>query len=137
MCFGLLWAGSWKAQAADHQPEGQELIFADGFEDGTFFQWTGAEFGASDQAPPEPFLESPEGPAIYNVDNTSISLGYFDMDSGIELTSLWLELDGVDLLPGCTVDGESATCPSGSLTLRGHDISASIWDQAGNRTLGT
>ena len=118
-------------------PEGPTPIFSDDFESGTYFRWSAAEFGAADTEAPVIFLRAPERPAVYNEDRPGIELGYFDLDSGLELSSLEVALDGVDLLPGCTVGADSVICTSGPLALGTHEITASIWDLAGNRDAGT
>ncbi len=130
-----LLAGS-SASRAQNGPEGLAPIFLDGFESGDYFGWSAAEFGAADNTPPEIFLLAPPRPAVYNEDSPPIEVGYFDLDSGIEPAGLRLAVDGADLLPGCTVGADSASCPSGPLALGAHEITASVWDLAGNRSTG-
>lgn len=59
-------------------------------------------------------------------------LDYSDGGSGLDLASLSIALDGVDLLPACTLGPNSATCQTQPLGGGQHTVSASISDLAGN-----
>lgn len=135
--LGILFLFFSSFLAAQSGPEGLMPIFSDDFERGSYFGWSGAEFGAADGEEPEIFLLAPARSAVYNEDSPQLEVGYFDLDSGIEPASFRLELDGADLLPQCTVGPDVASCPSGPLSLGTHEIRASIWDSAGNRGSGS
>ena len=66
-----------------------------------------------------------------------IELSFFDYASGIALDSLRIELDGIDLLPSCTVEPSRATCPTTALAEGAHTVRASVFDLAGNSVRST
>lgn len=117
-------------------PEGRELFFAEGFESGSYFGWDRAELGAADGDAPVVYLQEPARPAVYNDDSPEIRVAFYDLDSEIDPASLRLELDGLDILSSCTLGADTASCPSGPLALGFHEITASLWDVAGNRGEG-
>lgn len=109
-------------------------IFADGFESGDYFEWSGARVGSSDETPPELAILSPAR-VLYNQPSPALELSFADADEGIAPGSFRLELDGVDLSAGCTVGESGASCPPPTLTPGAHRLSVVVWDRAGNRSV--
>ncbi|MCB1035272.1 MAG: IPT/TIG domain-containing protein, partial [Acidobacteria bacterium] len=136
LALGVIYLPSPLPAVAQTGPEGPTPIFSDDFENGNYFNWSGAQFGAADVEDPEIFLLEPARPAVYNEDRPLIEVGYFDLDAGIEPASFRLTLDGTDLLAACTVAPDTASCPSGPLAVGMHEVRASVWDLAGNRSVG-
>jgi len=98
-------------------------IFSDGFETGDLSRW-------SSHAPTSP----PGGPPTLTLagPRLAVDVTYTDALSGVDLTTLAIDIDGVDLLPNCEVGAALATCTSPNLAKGDHVITASISDLAGN-----
>jgi glucodextranase-like protein/Big-like domain-containing protein len=61
-----------------------------------------------------------------------IVVAYTDATSGVNLGSLRVSLDAVDITAGCAAGPASAACASPALAAGSHSLAASIRDQAGN-----
>ncbi|MHB8793781.1 MAG: hypothetical protein ACYC6O_10670, partial [Thermoleophilia bacterium] len=69
------------------------------------------------------------------IDSTSVivSVGFADANSGIDVSSANISLDG-SALSGCTISATSVSCPVSGIAIGSHSISGSIADIAGNTT---
>lgn len=62
----------------------------------------------------------------------TVRISYHDLDSGLDIDSLVLRLDGTDVSTTCDRGSSSATCGPLELSDGAHDLSAQISDRAGN-----
>ena len=66
--------------------------------------------------------------------NPEVQLQYSDAGSGIALSSLVVEVDGIPVTTACQIGAASAVCPSPTLSVGSHQVDARISDLAGNET---
>jgi len=66
-----------------------------------------------------------------NTDYTTVSIDYFDAGSGVDASSVSVELDG-NPLSGCIITAGSAGCDVVGLSPGAHSIGGSVADMAGN-----
>jgi RHS repeat-associated protein len=85
---------------------------------------------AVDTRPPDLSLEPPDG-SLLNTASILLTITYGDDESGVNLASLRVELDGVDSTALFTVTTTSASYQA-YLVEGPHSLSATIEDQAGN-----
>ncbi|MGB6365514.1 MAG: Ig-like domain-containing protein, partial [Thermoanaerobaculia bacterium] len=93
-------------------------------------------FGAGDDTPPEIAIASP-GELVVNDTTPEIVVTYTDADSGVDLATLRITLNGTDVLPECVVGPASTTCEPQPLAPGQHTIGAFIDDQAGLTGMAT
>ena len=89
------------------------------------------ETGAGDLTPPTIAITAPSE-TVVDDDSPEISLTYVDADSGVDLASLRLLVNGQDITAECIVEAASATCQAPTLPTGQHTVQASISDVAGN-----
>ena len=81
--------------------------------------------------PPLLDVLSPTG-TLQDDTNPQIQLQYSDAGSGIALSSLVVEVDGIPVTSACQAGAASAVCPSPTLAAGSHQVDAQISDLAGN-----
>ncbi len=86
-----------------------------------------------DTTPPTLAITAPGSSVVVNDRTPSIVVAYADSESGVDLRSLVVRLDGVELGP-CTVSLDRAGCDTAPLAAGPHQIAAEIQDMAGNTT---
>ncbi len=85
----------------------------------------------ADETPPVIAVTAPADPFI-NDASPEIILTYSDDDSGVDLATLSVRLDEIDLTPLCITGFSGAVCPSPELSEGSHTVFASVSDVAGN-----
>lgn len=85
----------------------------------------------ADTAPPTVIVISPRDSVLDDL-QPEIRIEYLDENSGVDVATLNLSLDGFDLLPNCVVAEEATTCTASPLDAGSHLIEASVQDLAGN-----
>lgn len=88
---------------------------------------------AGDTTQPLLSLAAP-APVVADRGAPEIRISYSDAGSGIDLSTVWVTLDGFDIISTCIVGTASATCAPGLLSLGQHSLSASVADRAGNQS---
>lgn len=88
----------------------------------------------TDEVPPFLDIPSPRG-LVEGETRPRITVRYSDVESGIDLASLRISLDGVDLLPHCQVSPGIAVCDPPPLTQGKHEVAAEVRDRQGNRSV--
>jgi len=76
-------------------------------------------------------ITAPVGPFLSDAE-PAIVVTYGDETSGVDLATLAVSVDGIDVTASCTVEAASATCASPPLAEGEHLFAASIADQTGN-----
>jgi PKD repeat protein len=89
------------------------------------------ESPAFDQVPPSLAITTPVHSVLINETRPQIGLSYSDGGSGVALSSLAVQVDGVAAV--CTPAATSATCLPALLAEGSHTITVSLRDQAGNQ----
>jgi hypothetical protein len=87
----------------------------------------------TDVTPPTLAFSSPSGQVTAG-SQVQIGVAYGDATSRVDLASLRVSLDGVDLTGSCTVAASSASCSAPPPALGSHGLAASVRDRAGNAT---
>lgn len=87
---------------------------------------------ADDTTPPTLQITAPSDAFVLNDPTPALAVTYADADSGVDLSSLRILLDGDALIATCTIGAASATCEAPPLTEGPHTVAAEIRDQAGN-----
>jgi hypothetical protein len=90
----------------------------------------------ADPQPPQLRLDPPEG-AVRNTATLLLMMTYQDAESGVDLTSVQMSLDGVDVTTLLTVTATQATYQTTTLPDGLHILEARLRDRAGNATQGT
>src|SRR5262249_14757151 len=90
---------------------------------------------AGETQPPQLSLDPPDG-ALRNTASQLLTMTYQDAESGVDLTSVRMSLDGVDVTSHLTVTATQATYQT-TLPDGLHHLEASLRDRAGNATQGT
>jgi len=85
-----------------------------------------------DTRPPEVEIVAP-GPSVEGTATVEVRVVYSDADSGVDLASVAVTLDGADLLASCEVAAAATTCQTPALAAGVHAIRADVADVAGNR----
>ncbi len=80
---------------------------------------------------PELNVNSPLEGVLFDQRSLNIAMGYSDATSGLDLSSVEVQLDG-GVLTGCTVEATFAACEVTDLAPGPHLMSASVRDLAGN-----
>jgi hypothetical protein len=86
---------------------------------------------ATDVTPPALAFTSPAGQVTAG-SRVQIGVAYGDATSGVDVASLRVSLDGVDLTGSCSVAASSAACSALPPALGSHALAASVRDRAGN-----
>lgn len=86
-----------------------------------------AQYG--DTTPPNVAITSPSGSTSSDV---TITATYDDVDSGINQSSVSVDLDGV-VLSGCVVGPDSVSCAASGLAEGLHQVSVHVQDNSGNQ----
>lgn len=84
-----------------------------------------------EQDPPLLEIVSPSGTVIDDV-NPPILLQYSDAGSGVAVSSLTVEVDGIPVSSSCQTEPSSAQCSSPPVAAGPHQVTATISDLAGN-----
>ena len=90
------------------------------------------EVSLGERRPPTLVLLAPSRAVLY--ESPTFELSYFDLESGLDLASLAVAVDGQDLLGACDVGESSAVCPT-SVAPGPHVFTASLADLEGNTAL--
>ncbi len=85
-----------------------------------------------DQEAPVLAISSPSSPLVMGSASPAIRVDYSDAGSGIDLSSLRVAIDGIDLGAQCQVGPSSATCQPSALARGPHSIAAQVADLRGN-----
>jgi hypothetical protein len=91
------------------------------------------QMGTGDVMPPVITNILPSG--ITNNNSPTISASYSDASSGVDTSTVVVNVDGSDL-SGCTVGAASVSCPASGLADGTHTINVNATDNAGNVGLG-
>lgn len=89
------------------------------------------------QVDPQPDVLAPEIAILDPEPGTvvgpqTVRIGYRDLDSGLDVDSLVLVIDGTDVSTSCSRGSSTAVCGPLDLAVGAHDLTASIRDNAGN-----
>lgn len=96
------------------------------------------EHPGADAVPPTIEITPPSGALLVNEPTPTLGVSYADGGSGVDLTTLRIFLDEVELTPTCTIGPAAATCEAPTLTAGTHTVSVELRDLAGNlRTAST
>jgi YD repeat-containing protein len=87
--------------------------------------------GPGDTTTPTLPLTTPSGEVIDDL-TPAIAVQYADTDTGIDLTTLRVLVDALDITPTCLITTTSATCEPPALGAGSHTASATLRDLAGN-----
>ena len=90
-----------------------------------------------DQDPPLLSIASPSEAILINVTAPQVVLEYSDAETGVDLSSLSVAIDGLDITGSCTVGPTSASCSSPDVGEGAHTVTAEISDLLGNLALST
>ncbi|MEM9557543.1 MAG: carboxypeptidase regulatory-like domain-containing protein [Acidobacteriota bacterium] len=93
------------------------LLFADGFETGDLSAW-----GA------------PQATVYTNDTTPAVVIVYSDAGVGVDLSTLRVSVDGVDILASCTVGPQRADCQAPELAEGPHPVAIELDDLLGNRS---
>ncbi len=97
------------------------------------FEFT-ALLARPDTSAPDLQISSPLDGTLVGDATPEIRVAYADDDSGPDLQSLLIEVDGVDLISWCQITADFAACESTTLASGSHSVVAEISDLAGNTT---
>ena len=89
------------------------------------------EENLSDIIPPVISIVFPDTTTVYT-SMIQVEIAFSDSESGVDLSSLEVFLDAIDITDSCSVEPNSATCGPRQLIEGHHTISAKIRDNAGN-----
>jgi len=131
--LGLVLLAFPPTASGQSDPEGLTPIFSDGFESGDYFSWSRAKTGSPDATVPDLEITEPVATVLFNQNTTLVTVLFADAESGIVLESLRIFADSFRLDPDCVVSTNSAECETPFLGAGSHELTASVWDQAGNR----
>ncbi|MFY9826793.1 MAG: DNRLRE domain-containing protein [Thermoanaerobaculia bacterium] len=90
------------------------------------------ESAANDQVSPGLAITSPSQPILVNEPAPTVVVAYSDGGSGVDLTTLQVQVDGQDATASCVTGPQSATCQASTLAAGNHTIQALLRDHAGN-----
>ncbi len=113
--------------AADDR--GGERIFTDSFELGHVSAWS--RFQPQDSAASTLDLIEPQQSLIFNDPTPAIVLGFRDPLSGVDLSSLSIQVDD-QVISGCRLSAHSAACEAPALDSGFHALQISLADRQGN-----
>lgn len=126
---GMAWAAS---EAVEEGPHAVELTVADLAGNPTTTDWSFTIDGTP------PTLTITEPPEVVTGDPTpSIVLAYDDILSGIDVTTLQVLVDDVDVTSSCTATTSGAICESQPLTDGFHTATVQVADVAGHTAWDT
>ncbi|MGH2689825.1 MAG: Ig-like domain-containing protein, partial [Actinomycetota bacterium] len=85
-----------------------------------------------DLTPPSVAVVEPAEVMVVGTATPAILVAYDDALSGVDLTSLAITVDAVDLTGSCAVGPSEATCTAPPLEAGGHTVRAEVHDRAGH-----
>ena len=88
-----------------------------------------------DTTPPAIAIAEPSTTPV-TTDTVPIRVTYSDAETGVDLASLAISLDSVDITSSCDVGPTEATCTSPVLAEGSHTLDATVQDLAGNSGVG-
>jgi hypothetical protein len=91
------------------------------------------ESEAFDQVPPGLTVTAPAHTPVINDPTPEIAVAYSDGGSGVDLPSLAVEVDGLDITASCLAEATGAVCQPPALAPGGHVVTARVSDHAGNQ----
>lgn len=91
------------------------------------------EIGTNDRAKPALDIVSPgAGTTVSGNASPTIEVAYSDDGDGVDLASLVVQIDDLELSAVCQAGPEMATCPTPALLPGTHQVLAQVFDLAGN-----
>ncbi len=89
-----------------------------------------------DQVPPSLAITSP-ATLLVNDTTPAIEVEYQDGGAGVDLSSLVVAVDGIEITAACTAGAASATCEPPPLAAGSHSVTAQVEDLAGNPAMAS
>lgn len=126
-------AGVTYSPAAELDPGSHtvEVSLADQAGNAASASWS-FTIASGDAEPPTLAIGLVQEPVVVHDPVLTFPVFYTDFDSGVDLASLAVAIDGIDLTGSCQVGDAVATCTTPLLASGAYTVTAAITDQAGN-----